>query len=109
MRPRIWCRRARSLRAARASAGCSRRPASTGWAFLFATQAPRALHNRIPGNAATQFYGRPSSPAQITAAREVARAKGGDVLDTSRLTRGQFYVWSEGAKFIKTATPLCLL
>jgi Helicase HerA, central domain len=79
-----------------------------GLGLLFATQAPKALHNQIPGNAATQFYGRLSSPAQIDAAREVAKAKGGDVPDIARLTRGQFYVGTEGTKFIKTATPMCL-
>jgi hypothetical protein len=79
-----------------------------GLGLLFATQAPKALHNQIPGNAATQFYGRLSSPVQIGAAREVAKAKGGDVPDIARLTRGQFYVGTDGTKFIKTATPMCL-
>lgn len=79
-----------------------------GLGLLFATQAPKALHNQIPGNAATQFYGRLSSPAQIGAAREVAKAKGGDVPDIARLTRGQFYVATDGTRFIKTATPMCL-
>jgi hypothetical protein len=79
-----------------------------GLGLLFATQAPKALHNQIPGNAATQFYGRLNSPVQIGAAREVAKAKGGDVPDIARLTRGQFYVATEGTKFIKTATPMCL-
>jgi hypothetical protein len=79
-----------------------------GLGLLFATQAPKGLHNQIPGNAATQFYGRLSSPAQIGAAREVAKAKGGDVPDISRLTSGQFYIATEGTKFIKAATPMCL-
>ena len=73
------------------------------------TQARKyGLQNQIPGNAATQFYGRLSAPVQINAAREVAKAKGGDVPDISRLTRGQFYVGTEGTKFVKTATPICL-
>jgi Helicase HerA, central domain len=79
-----------------------------GLGLLFATQAPKALHNQIPGNAATQFYGRLSSPVQISAAREVAKAKGGDVPDIARLKRGQFYVGTDGTKFIKTETPMCL-
>jgi Helicase HerA, central domain len=79
-----------------------------GLGLLFATQAPKGLHNQIPGNAATQFYGRLGSPVQMNAAREVAKAKGGDVPDIARLTRGQFYVGTDGTKFIKTATPLCL-
>jgi hypothetical protein len=79
-----------------------------GLGLLFATQAPKALHNQIPGNATTQFYGRLHAPAQIGAAREVARAKGGDVPDIGKLTTGQFYVASEGTRFTKTATSLCL-
>jgi hypothetical protein len=79
-----------------------------GLGLLFATQAPKGLHNQIPGNAATQFYGRLSSPVQISAAREVAKAKGGDVPDIARLARGQFYVATDGTKFIKTAAPMCL-
>lgn len=79
-----------------------------GLGLLFATQAPKALHNQIPGNAATQFYGRLSSPVQIGAAREVAKAKGGDIPDIARLTRGQFYVGTDGMKFVKAATPMCL-
>src|ERR1700761_1575892 len=79
-----------------------------GLGLLFATQAPKALHNRIPGNATTQFYGLLSSPAQIDAAREVARAKGGDVPDIGRLRAGQFYIGTEGTSFVKAATPMCL-
>ena len=45
-----------------------------GLGLVFATQAPKGLHNRIPGNAATQFFGLLNSPTQITAAREMARA-----------------------------------
>ncbi|GAA3126934.1 ATP-binding protein [Streptosporangium carneum] len=79
-----------------------------GLGLVFATQAPRGLHNRIPGNAATQFFGLLNAPAQIEAAKEVARSKGGDVSDVSRLTTGQFYLAAEGASFAKTRTPLCL-
>jgi hypothetical protein len=79
-----------------------------GLGLLFATQAPKALQNRIPGNATTQFYGLLSSPAQIDAAREVARAKGGDVPDIGRLSAGQFYIGTEGTSFVKAATPMCL-
>ncbi|MGH3248150.1 MAG: ATP-binding protein [Trebonia sp.] len=79
-----------------------------GLGLLFATQAPRGLHNRIPGNATTQFYGLLSSPTQIDAAREVARAKGGDVPDIGRLPRGQFYLGTEGTSFVKAATSMCL-
>jgi hypothetical protein len=75
---------------------------------VFATQAPKGLHNRIPGNAATQFYGLLNSPIQIEAAREMAKAKGGDVPDVSRLRSGEFYVAAEGEAPEKVRTPLCL-
>ncbi|MGI5155309.1 helicase HerA domain-containing protein [Microbispora sp. CA-102843] len=79
-----------------------------GLGLVFATQAPKGLHNRITGNAATQFFGLLNAPAQIMAARELARAKGGDVPDVSRLRSGQFYAAFEGGSFTKVRTPLCL-
>ncbi|MBX6386782.1 MAG: ATP-binding protein [Microbispora sp.] len=79
-----------------------------GLGLVFATQAPKGLHNRITGNAATQFFGLLNAPAQITAARELARSKGGDVPDVARLRSGQFYAAVEGGSFTKVRTPLCL-
>ncbi|GGO01032.1 hypothetical protein GCM10010116_01770 [Microbispora rosea subsp. aerata] len=79
-----------------------------GLGLVFATQAPKGLHNRITGNAATQFFGLLNAPAQISAARELARAKGGDVPDVARLKSGQFYAAIEGGSFTKVRTPLCL-
>ena len=38
----------------------------------------------------------------------MARAKGGDVPDISRLRTGEFYAAVEGAPFVKIRTPLCL-
>ncbi|MBF8185187.1 DUF87 domain-containing protein [Nonomuraea sp. K274] len=79
-----------------------------GLGLVFATQAPKSLHNQIPGNAATQFFGLLNAPIQITAAREMARSKGGDVPDVSRLSTGEFYVALEGEAFVKVRTPMCL-
>jgi DNA helicase HerA-like ATPase len=79
-----------------------------GLGLLFATQSPRGLHNRIPGNATTQFYGLLNSPTQIDAARDLARAKGGDVPDIGRLSAGRFYLATEGRSFQKIQTPMCL-
>ncbi|CAA0138347.1 Uncharacterised protein [Mycolicibacterium vanbaalenii] len=79
-----------------------------GLGLVFATQAPRGLHNHIPGNAATQFYGLLNSPAHIEAAREMARAKGGLVPDISRLQAGNFYVATEGEAFHRVVAPWCL-
>ncbi len=79
-----------------------------GLGLLFATQAPKGLHNQITGNATTQFFGRLNSPAQIAAAQEMARAKGSTVDDISGLTRGQFYATGETFSFRRTQSPLCL-
>ncbi|MFG1737951.1 helicase HerA domain-containing protein [Micromonospora chalcea] len=79
-----------------------------GLGLVFATQAPKALHNQIPGNAATQFFGLLTVPVQIEAARDVARAKGTDVPDIGKLRTGQFYATVEGARFVKMQAPMCL-
>nr|WP_296775377.1 DUF87 domain-containing protein [Rhodococcus sp. (in: high G+C Gram-positive bacteria)] len=79
-----------------------------GLGLVFATQAPKGLNNRIPGNAATQFFGFLNSPVQIDAAQEMARAKGSSATDIGRLKTGQFYAAVEGAGFNKIQAPLCL-
>jgi DNA helicase HerA-like ATPase len=79
-----------------------------GLGLLFATQSPKALHNSIPGNAVTQFFGLLSAPAQIAAARDFARAKGGDVPAVGRLAAGEFYLATEGTGFSRIHTPYCL-
>jgi hypothetical protein len=79
-----------------------------GLGLVFATQAPKGLHNQIPGNAATQLFGLLTTPVQIHAAQEIARAKGSDISDVGRLGRGQFYAAIEGAEFQKLQAPLCL-
>jgi hypothetical protein len=79
-----------------------------GLGLVFATQAPKGLHNQISGNATTQFFGLLNSPAQIDAARELAQAKGGRLPDIGLLGSGQFYAAGEGFSFIRVDTPLCL-
>jgi len=79
-----------------------------GLGLIFATQAPKNLHNRIPGNAATHFFGRLSVPIQIDAAREMAKVKGGDVPDIGNLVAGEFYIALEGEAPHKARTPMCL-
>ncbi|MGE2716909.1 helicase HerA domain-containing protein [Mycolicibacterium litorale] len=79
-----------------------------GLGLVFATQAPKGLHNHIPGNAATQFYGLLNSSTQIAVAREMARVKGGLIPDISRLQSGTFYAALEGMSFHKIRAPLCL-
>ncbi|GAB3168122.1 DUF87 domain-containing protein [Myceligenerans halotolerans] len=79
-----------------------------GLGLVFATQAPRGIHNRISGNATTQFFGFLNSPPQIAAAKEMAAAKSSAVPDISRLGAGQFYAVAEGLAFQKIRTPMCL-
>ncbi len=79
-----------------------------GLGLIFATQAPKGLHNRIAGNATTQFYGLMNSPAQIQAVREIASHKGGDVPAIARLTAGTFYVASDTLDVQVIRTPMCL-
>jgi DNA helicase HerA-like ATPase len=79
-----------------------------GLGLVFATQAPKGLHNRIPGNAATQFFGLLTSMAQIDAAQEIARAKGSSITDVGRLGRGEFYAAVEGSPFVRMQAPFCL-
>ncbi|MFG2039427.1 ATP-binding protein [Dactylosporangium sp. NPDC048998] len=79
-----------------------------GLGLIFATQAPKGLHNRIAGNATTQFFGLLNAPVQIDAAREMARMKGGDIPDLGLLTSGEFYVAVEGEPPQLVRTPLCL-
>jgi hypothetical protein len=79
-----------------------------GLGLVFATQAPKALHNRIPGNAATQFFGLLTSMTQIDSAQEIARAKGSPIADVGRLGTGQFYAAVEGGGFVKMQAPMCL-
>ncbi|MGV9713822.1 helicase HerA domain-containing protein [Gordonia sp. NPDC003424] len=79
-----------------------------GLGLIFATQAPKGLDNKIPGNAASQFYGLLHSPAQIAAATDIARSKGSSVPDIGRLPTGVFYAALDGGTFAKMQSPLCL-
>jgi hypothetical protein len=79
-----------------------------GLGLVFATQAPKSLHNQISGNATTQFFGLLNAPVQIDTARDLARAKGGALPDIGLLESGQFYAAGEGFSFVKVRTPMCL-
>ncbi|MFE6923451.1 AAA family ATPase [Nocardia sp. NPDC057663] len=79
-----------------------------GLGMVYATQAPKALHNLVTGNAATQLIGLLNASIQIQAATELARAKGGRVEDISRLPAGRFYAATEGTGFGKIQVPMCL-
>ncbi len=79
-----------------------------GLGLVFATQAPKGLHNRIPGNATTQFFGLLNAPTQITAAQEMAAQKGGDARGIARLRAGEFFVGSDMVPFQRVRSPMCL-
>ena len=79
-----------------------------GLGLVFATQAPKGLHNRIPGNATTQFFGLLNAPAQIAAAQEMAAQKGGDARGIARLRAGEFFVGSDMVPFQRVRSPMCL-
>ena len=79
-----------------------------GLGLVFATQAPKGLHNRIPGNATTQFYGLLNAPTQIAAAQEMAAQKGGDARGIARLGPGEFFVGSDMVPFQRVRSPMCL-
>ena len=79
-----------------------------GLGLVFATQAPKGLHNQIPGNATTQFFGFLNAPAQIAAAREMAAQKGGDARGIARLRPGEFFAASDAVAFQRVRSPMCL-
>ena len=79
-----------------------------GLGLVFATQAPKGLHNRIAGNATTQFFGLLNAPAQIAAAQEMAAQKGGDARGIARLRPGEFFAASDAVAFQRVRSPMCL-
>ena len=79
-----------------------------GLGLVFATQAPKGLHNQIPGNATTQFFGLLNAPAHIAAAREMAAQKGGNAQGIARLRAGEFFAASDAVAFQRVRSPMCL-
>ncbi|MEW2016348.1 DUF87 domain-containing protein [Rhodococcus sp. NPDC076796] len=82
-----------------------------GLGMVFATQAPKGLDNKIPGNASTQFFGKLTAPAQTQAAEEVAKSRQSSMDGIGRLPAGTFFASVEGVdggRFKKIKTPMCL-
>jgi hypothetical protein len=79
-----------------------------GLGLVFATQAPKNLHNNITGNTATQFFGRLTAPVHIDAAEQVARARGGQLGKIAQLEPGVFFGATEGRSFERVKVPYCL-
>ncbi|HEY0453500.1 helicase HerA domain-containing protein [Actinophytocola sp.] len=79
-----------------------------GLGLVFATQKPKGLNNSIPGNASTLVIGQLNAPVQIQAAEEMAQAKGGHITKVGGLKPGYFYAASEGSRFQRLHSRMCL-
>lgn len=79
-----------------------------GLGLVFATQAPRGVHNQVVGNCSTQMVGFLSHSTQIAAVKEMADARQAGRMELSGLAAGQFYLRSEGAPHQLITTPMCL-
>lgn len=78
-----------------------------GLGLVFATQAPKGLHDKIVGNSATHFYGKLNAPVQIQAAKDLAAARGGRLDGIGALGAGDFYLGA-GAATVRLHAPMCL-
>ncbi|MEC4615769.1 helicase HerA domain-containing protein [Tsukamurella tyrosinosolvens] len=78
-----------------------------GLGLVFATQAPKGLHDKIVGNSATHFYGKLNAPVQIQAAKDLAAARGGRLDGIGGLGAGDFYLGA-GATTVRLHSPMCL-
>ncbi|GAB3129363.1 hypothetical protein GCM10027289_11580 [Tsukamurella serpentis] len=78
-----------------------------GLGLVFATQAPKGLHDKVVGNSATHFYGKLNAPVQIQAAKDLAAARGGRIDAIGGLGPGDFYLGA-GASTVRVRTPMCL-
>ncbi|BDD83971.1 ATPase [Tsukamurella pulmonis] len=78
-----------------------------GLGLVFATQAPKGLHDKVVGNSATHFYGKLNAPVQIQAAKDLAAARGGRLEGIGGLGAGDFYLGA-GAETVRLHSPMCL-
>lgn len=78
-----------------------------GLGLVFATQAPKGLHDKVVGNAATHFYGKLNAPVQIQAAKDLAAARGGRIDAIGGLGPGDFYLGA-GDSTVRLHSPMCL-
>jgi hypothetical protein len=80
-----------------------------GLGILFASQAPKSIDTNVVANCSTHVYGKANSPAAIETIQQALREKGTTGDDVAMLSRGTFYVYSDGfAAAAKVTTPLCL-
>lgn len=79
-----------------------------GLGLVFATQAPRGIHNQVIGNCATQFVGFLNHPTQIAAVKDLVDAKEAKNLNITGLSAGEFYLRREGSPHQRLDAPMCL-
>lgn len=79
-----------------------------GLGLVFATQAPRGVHNQITGNCATQLVGFLNHPTQVAAVKDMVDAKQAKDLHVTELATGDFYLRTEGLPYRRVSTSLCL-
>ncbi|MQM28863.1 helicase HerA domain-containing protein [Glycomyces albidus] len=79
-----------------------------GLGLVFATQAPRGVHNQVVGNCATQFVGFLNHPTQVAAVKDMVDAKQAKDLQVTELVAGDFYLKTEGRPHRRVTTPMCL-
>ncbi len=78
-----------------------------GLGLVFATQAPKGVHDKVVGNSATHFYGKLNAPVQIQAAKDLAAARGGRLDGIGGLGAGDFYLGA-GDATVRLHAPMCL-
>ncbi|HEU5128609.1 MAG TPA: DUF87 domain-containing protein [Glycomyces sp.] len=79
-----------------------------GLGLVFATQAPRGVHNQITGNCSTRLVGFMNHPTQVAAVKETVDAKQAKELRVTELATGDFYLKTEGRPYGRVSTSLCL-
>ena len=79
-----------------------------GLGLLFATQAPKGIHNQIRGNTSTQIFGKLLDSGQVATVKELAERLGGTMSDISKLRAGEFYAGSINVRFQRVDSPMCL-
>jgi hypothetical protein len=79
-----------------------------GLGLVFATQAPRGIHNQVIGNCATQLVGFLNHPTQIAAVKDLVDAREAKNLNITKLSAGEFYLRTEGRPHQRLDAPMCL-
>ena len=79
-----------------------------GMGMVFATQAPKGLHNQAVGNCSTHLYGRLTADAQVAAAKAIAENVNGSRIEPAALSAGEFYFVAAGEETNLVRAPMCV-